>query len=180
MNLSRTHKLLKNKIYLLLDWYFNYFWKMENTPKIKNRKALQVDANLWFERPLKVKIWRSNLKIFIYCLIFINKILTSLSICLAPHDKLDNIYRIRRCLVPPLNDRHFAKLGGETRQRWFLFSLIYIKKTWKKIWVNQIFLICYEYINNNSYFNLDDGGHIIIVWSCSSNAVKIHNVSYIP
>ena len=23
---------------------------------------------------------------------------------------------------PPLNDRDFAKLGGETRQRWFLFS----------------------------------------------------------
>ena len=29
-------------------------------------------------------------------------------------------YRIQRCLVP-LNDRHFAKLGGRTRQRWFLF-----------------------------------------------------------
>ena len=34
---------------------------------------------------------------------------------------------------PPLNDRHFAKLGGEgTRQRWFLFSEIYIFiKNWK-------------------------------------------------
>ena len=28
--------------------------------------------------------------------------------------------------------------------------------------------------------NLDDGNRIRIVWSCSSNAVKTHNVSYIP
>ena len=39
---------------------------------------------------------------------------------------------------PPLNDRHFAKLGGGTRQRWFLFSQIYIKKFEKHL-VNQIF-----------------------------------------
>ena len=45
--------------------------------------------------------------------------------------------------------------------------------------VNQIFLICFEYINNNSYINLDDRNHIKIVWSCSSNAVKTYNVSYI-
>ena len=84
-------------------------------------------------------------------------------------------YRIRRCLVP-LNDRDFAKLGGGgTRQRWFLFFQIYIKKIWKKFWSIK-FLICYEYINNN----LDDGGHIRIVWSCSSNTVKTHNVLYIP
>ena len=66
------------------------------------------------------------------------------------------------------------------RQRWFLFSQIYIKKNLKKIWVNQIFLICYVYINNNSFINLDDGNRIRIVWSCSSNTVKSHNVSYIP
>ena len=46
-----------------------------------------------------------------------------------------------------------------------------------KIWVNQNKKKNYEYINNNSYINLDDGGHIIIVWSCS-NAVKTHNVLY--
>ena len=50
----------------------------------------------------------------------------------------------------------------------------------KKIWVNQIKKICYEYIKYNSYINLDDGNHIIIVWSCRSNTVKTHNVSYIP
>ena len=50
-----------------------------------------------------------------------------------------------------------------------------------KNWVNQIFLICYEYIKNNSYINLNDGNRIRIVWSCSnSNAVKTHNVSHIP
>ena len=58
--------------------------------------------------------------------------------------------------------------------------MYYINKNLKKIWVNQIFLICYEYINNNSYFKLDDGNRTRIVWSCSSNAVKTHNVSYIP
>ena len=42
-----------------------------------------------------------------------------------------------------------------------------------------IFFICYEYIYNNSYINLDDGNHIKIIWSCSSNAVKTHNVLYI-
>ena len=39
------------------------------------------------------------------------------------------------------------------------------------------FLICYDYINNNSYIYLSDGSRIIIVWSCS-NAVKTHNFSY--
>ena len=34
-----------------------------------------------------------------------------------------------------------------------------------------------KFINNNSYINLDDGNHIRIVWSCSSNAVKTHNVN---
>ena len=33
------------------------------------------------------------------------------------------------------------------------------------------FLICYDFIKNNSYINLDDGNHIVILWSCS-NAVK--------
>ena len=27
----------------------------------------------------------------------------------------------------------------------------------------KLFLICYEYIKNNLYINLDDGGHIRIV-----------------
>ena len=80
---------------------------------------------------------------------------------------------------PPLNDRDFAKLGGGTRQRWFLFSQIYIKKIFEKILVNQIFLICYEYISNNSYSNLDDGNYIRIVWSFKNNAVKTFNVLYI-
>ena len=43
----------------------------------------------------------------------------------------------------------------------------------------QNFKICNDYIKNNSYINLGDGNHIRIVWSCS-NAVKTHNVSYIP
>ena len=38
------------------------------------------------------------------------------------------------------------------------------------------FLICYEYIKNNSYINLGDGSQIRMVWSCS-NAVKTHNVN---
>ena len=38
------------------------------------------------------------------------------------------------------------------------------------------FLICDEYINNNSYINLGYGNHIRILWSCS-NAVKTHNVN---
>ena len=59
----------------------------------------------------------------------------------------------------------------------FIFPKLTFKKIRnKKIWVNQIFLICYEYNKNNSYINLDDGDHIRIVWSCS-NAVKTHNVS---
>ena len=41
------------------------------------------------------------------------------------------------------------------------------------------FFICYDFIKNNSYINLDDGNHIGIVRPCS-NAVKTHNVSYIP
>ena len=38
------------------------------------------------------------------------------------------------------------------------------------------FLICYEYIKNNSNINLDDGSHIKILWSCSS-AVQTHEVN---
>ena len=34
---------------------------------------------------------------------------------------------IRRCLVPPLNDRHFAKLGGGLDKGDFYFPQIYIK-----------------------------------------------------
>ena len=60
----------------------------------------------------------------------------------------------------------------------FYFHQIYIKNL-EKIWVNQIFLNYYDFIKNNSYINLDDGNHIGIVWS-GSNAVKTHNVSYIP
>ena len=37
-------------------------------------------------------------------------------------------------------------------------------------------LICYDYIKNNSYINLDAGSHIRIVWSCS-NAVNTLNVN---
>ena len=40
-------------------------------------------------------------------------------------------------LSSPPNDRDFAKLGGRTRQRLFLFFT-----NLKKIWVNQIVLIC--------------------------------------
>ena len=36
----------------------------------------------------------------------------------------------------------------------FYFPQIYIKKNGIKIWVNQIFLICYDYIKNNSYINI--------------------------
>ena len=61
----------------------------------------------------------------------------------------------------------------------FIFSKFTLKIL-KKIWINQIFLICYEYINNNSYINLDYGNRIKTVWFCSSNAVETHNVSYIP
>ena len=46
----------------------------------------------------------------------------------------------------------------------------------KKIRVNQIFLIYYDNIKNNSYIKLDDGNHIRILWSCI-NAVKTHNVN---
>ena len=82
---------------------------------------------------------------------------------------------------PPLNDRYFAKLGGGGLDKGdFYFPKFTFKKFWKKIWVNQIFKICYEYINNNSCINLDYGNRIRIVWSWSSNAIKIHNVSYIP
>ena len=49
----------------------------------------------------------------------------------------------------------------------------------EKIWVNQIYLNCDDYIKNNSYINLGNGNHVRIVWSCS-NAVKTHKISYIP
>ena len=59
----------------------------------------------------------------------------------------------------------------------FILAKFILKKIGnKKIWVNQNFKICYEYIKNNSYINLDDENHIKIVWSCS-NAVKTHNVN---
>ena len=44
---------------------------------------------------------------------------------------------------------------------------------------SNFFKIYYDFIKNNSYINLDDGNHIVIIWSCS-NAVKTHNISYIP
>ena len=44
------------------------------------------------------------------------------------------------------------------------------------MWVNQFFLICYEYTKNNLHINFGDGSHIKIVWPCS-NAVKAHNVN---
>ena len=48
-------------------------------------------------------------------------------------------YRIRRWLVP-LNERHFAKLGGGTRQRFFVFlPNLHVKKLIiNKILFNQI------------------------------------------
>ena len=49
----------------------------------------------------------------------------------------------------------------------------------KNSFSNQNFKICYEYIKNNSYNNLNDGNHIWIIWSCS-NSAKTLNVSYIP
>ena len=36
-----------------------------------------------------------------------------------------------------------------------------------------------RYIKNNWYINLGDGNHIRIIWSCS-NALKTHNILYIP
>ena len=80
---------------------------------------------------------------------------------------------------PPLNDRNFAKLGGGGLDKGdFYFPQIYIKNL-KKNLSQSNFLICYEYINNNSYIYLDDGNHIRIARSCR-NALKTHNVSYIP
>ena len=77
----------------------------------------------------------------------------------------------------PQNDRHFAKLGGGGLDKGdFYFKQIYIKNLKREIWVNQIILICYEYIKINSHINLGDGSHIRIVLSCS-NAVKTHNVN---
>ena len=67
----------------------------------------------------------------------------------------------------------------ENRQRWFLFYThlqLFEKIGNKKIWVNQNFKICFDYIQNNSYINLGHGNHIRIAWSCS-NAVKTHNVN---
>ena len=47
----------------------------------------------------------------------------------------------------------------------FYFHQIYIlQKNWDELNLNQSnFLICYDYIKNNSYINLGDGGHIRIV-----------------
>ena len=68
-----------------------------------------------------------------------------------------------------------------TRQRWFLFyKHLYFQKLGIKYLSQSIFfLICFDYIKNKSYINLGDGSQIRIVWSCS-NAVKTHNVLYIP
>ena len=51
------------------------------------------------------------------------------------------VYHIRRCLVPPINDRDFAKLrGGGLDKGDFYFRQTYLKKLVIKIfWVNQIF-----------------------------------------
>ena len=58
----------------------------------------------------------------------------------------------------------------------FIFPNFHKKKFWKKIESIKFKKICYEYINNNSFINLDDRNHIKIVWSYS-NAVKTHNVN---
>ena len=79
-----------------------------------------------------------------------------------------------------LNDRDFAKLGGGRDKGDFYFpKFIFLKNCEKIFSQSNFFKICFEYIKNNSYINLDDGNHIRVVWSCS-NAVKTHNVSYIP
>ena len=57
-------------------------------------------------------------------------------------------YRIWRCLVP-LNDRHFAKLGGGLDKADFYLINFYIKYLEIKIWVNPIFKICNELFKNN-------------------------------
>ena len=45
-----------------------------------------------------------------------------------------------------------------------------------KIWVYQIFKICYDFIKNNSFINLGDWGLIRIVWSLVMQ--QKHNVYY--
>ena len=88
-------------------------------------------------------------------------------------------YRIRRCLVPSETTDTLSNSGG-TRQRWFLLLAFTLKNiSINKTLVNQIFLICYDYIKNNSNINLGNGSQIRFVWSWS-NTVKMHNVLYIP
>ena len=72
-----------------------------------------------------------------------------------------------------LNDHHFQTRRGGLDKSDFYFIQIYFKKSES----SQILIICDDYIKNNSYINLGDWIHIRIVWSCSSNAVKTHNVN---
>ena len=46
-----------------------------------------------------------------------------------------------------------------------------------KIWVNQHFLICYDYIKNHLYINWDDGTHIEL--SDLVTMQQKHTMSYI-
>ena len=73
-----------------------------------------------------------------------------------------NICSIRSCRVP-LNDRHFAKLGGDWTTEIFILAKFTFLKIGNKIFDSIKILICYEYIKNNSYINFGDGSHIRIV-----------------
>ena len=91
-------------------------------------------------------------------------ILINMHIIVLPYSTLSS---------PPKTTVTLPKSEG-TRQRLFF---IFTKSTFKILGIKNFsqsnFLICYEYINNNSYINLDDGNRIRIIWSCS-NAVKTH------
>ena len=53
---------------------------------------------------------------------------------LIDNKKFDfRLYRIRRCLVPLLNDQNFTKFMRGTRQRWFLFLIFFNFPKFSKI-----------------------------------------------
>ena len=64
-------------------------------------------------------------------------------------------------LSSPLKDRQLAKLGGGLEKGYFYFRQTYFKKLVIKNFESiKFILICYEFIKNNSYINLDYGNHI--------------------
>ena len=76
------------------------------------------------------------------------------------------IYRIRRCLVSPKQPSLCqTRRGGLDKGDLYLGKFTFKKISINNTWVNQIFIICYDFIKYNSYVNLDDGNHIGIVWS---------------